>query len=282
MKLILGTVQFGLNYGISNSNGVPNDAELKSILAKAKSSEINMLDTANAYGNAEERLGLWADDQFKIVTKFSNVTSEKQLEIQLENSLEKLNTAKIYGYLAHNADLLIENPKLWTFLQKAKANNKIQKVGYSLYHPEQLQQLLTLGCLPDLVQLPYSILDRKFETDLTVLKELGVEIHVRSVFLQGLYFMRLEQLPSKLQSLKPALALLKTYCDREQVSVAQLALNFVVANPQIDKVVVGVETAEQLRTNLDMIANWQPNEKLFSEVSTIEVQDKTLLNPANW
>jgi aryl-alcohol dehydrogenase-like predicted oxidoreductase len=282
LKLALGTVQFGLDYGISNKNGVPNDLDLNTIFNVAQNAYISILDTANAYGNAEERLGILSKNQFEIVTKFSKVNSENELLEQLNNSLKKLKVDKIYGYLAHNADILIENPSFWNVLQKAKTENKIQKIGFSLYYPEQLVKLLDLNFIPDLVQLPYSILDRKFEENLSILKQLGTEIHVRSVFLQGLYFMNPNELPIKLNSLNSTIVDFNTICEQNEVSIASTALNFVVSNPNIDKVVIGVENANQLQSNIDMISNWKPNEELFSRIKSIKIQDKNLLNPVNW
>lgn len=282
MKIALGTVQFGLDYGISNKNGVPNDSELNAIFEVVKKANISILDTANAYGNSEERLGEFSNIEFEIVTKFSKINTEKELLEQLSNSLKKLKVDKIYGYLAHNADILIDNPSFWNVLQKAKKENKIKKIGFSIYNPEQLNKLLELNIIPDLVQLPYSILDRKFEESLSVLKKLGTEIHVRSVFLQGLYFMNPNNLPDNLLSFKAILEELNNICNHNNVSIAATALNFVVSNPNIDKVVIGVENANQLQTNIDFISNWKSNDDLFSSIKSIKIQDKNLLNPANW
>lgn len=282
MKITLGTVQFGINYGISNQHGVPSDTELKTIFKVAKSSGIQQLDTAKAYGNAEERIGELSNSKFDIITKFPNVASEKELEIALSESLHKLNVSSIYGYLAHNADVLIQKPSLWNVLLQAKKEGKIKKIGYSLYTPEQLEQLLDLNCIPDLVQLPYSILDRKFEKQLSILKQLGTEVHVRSVFLQGLYFMNPNKLPEKLQPLQDSLQELKNLCIENNVSVGGLALNYVISNPNIDKLVIGIETAEQLRENINLVTNWKSNNVLFSKIEAIEVKDKSLLNPVNW
>jgi aryl-alcohol dehydrogenase-like predicted oxidoreductase len=282
LKIALGTVQFGLDYGISNKNGVPNNDDLKSIFNIAKNSNISILDTANAYGNSEERLGEFSNNEFQIVTKFSKVNSEKELLEQLNNSLKKLKVDKIYGYLAHNADILIENPSFWNVLQEVKTENKIQKIGFSLYYPEQLLKLLELNCIPDLVQLPYSILDRKFEESLSILKHLGTEIHVRSVFLQGLYFMNPNNLPKNLLSFKSTLEEFNKVCEDNKVSIAATALNFVISNPNIDKVVIGVENANQLQSNIDMIIDWKPNEDLFLKIASIQIEDENLLNPSNW
>lgn len=282
IKIALGTVQFGINYGISNTNGVPSDDALKAILSVAEEAGINQLDTALAYGNAEERLGLFADNRFQIITKFPAVPSQEELENTLQQSLTRLKTNSVYGYLAHNADILIENPSLWETLKQAKKEGEIKKIGFSLYHPEQLEKLLTLNIVPDLVQLPYSILDRKFESKLAELKQLGTEIHVRSVFLQGLYFMNPNQLPEKLKPLTAALTELHAVCAENHVAVGDVALNYVIANPNIDKIVMGVETAAQLKQNIQMVSNWKANSDLFSKIEAIEINDKSLLNPVNW
>ncbi|GAA4048609.1 aldo/keto reductase [Flavobacterium chungnamense] len=282
MKITLGTVQFGIQYGISNTHGVPSDSELESIFSVASELGIKQLDTAKAYGNAEERIGQLSNSKFDIITKFPNVDSKEDLEIALSESLQKLNVSSIYGYLAHNADVLIQNPSLWEVLLDAKKEGKIKKIGYSLYNPEQLEQLLDLNCIPDLVQLPYSILDRKFEKQLSILKQLGTEVHVRSVFLQGLYFMNPNKLPEKLQPLQDSLLELKNLCIENNVSVGEVALNYVISNPNIDKLVIGIETAEQLRENINLVTNWKSNKILFSKIEAIEIKDKSLLNPVNW
>jgi aryl-alcohol dehydrogenase-like predicted oxidoreductase len=282
LKITLGTVQFGINYGISNTHGVPSESELKSIFSVASELGIKQLDTAKAYGNSEERIGKLSNSKFDIITKFPNLDSEKDLEIALSESLHKLNVSSIYGYLAHNADVLIQKPSLWKVLLEAKKEGKIKKIGYSLYTPEQLERLLDLNCIPDLVQLPYSILDRKFEKQLSILKQLGTEVHVRSVFLQGLYFMNPNKLPEKLQPLQDSLVELKNLCIENNVSVGEVALNYVISNPNIDKLVIGIETAEQLRENINLVTNWKSNNVLFSKIEAIEVKDKSLLNPVNW
>lgn len=282
MKITLGTVQFGIQYGISNTHGVPSDSELESIFSVASELGIKQLDTAKAYGNAEERIGQLSNSKFDIITKFPNIASKEDLGLALSESLQKLNVSSIYGYLAHNADVLIQNPSLWEVLLEAKKEGKIKKIGYSLYTPEQLVRLLDLNCIPDLVQLPYSILDRKFEKQLSILKQLGTEVHVRSVFLQGLYFMNPNKLPEKLQPLRDSLLELKKLCIESNVSVGEVALNYVISNPNIDKLVIGIETAEQLRENINLVTNWKSNKVLFSKIEAIEIKDKSLLNPVNW
>lgn len=282
MKITLGTVQFGIQYGISNKYGVPSDLELQSIFSVAHELGIEQLDTAKAYGNAEERIGLLSNSKFDIVTKFPNLDSDKDLQIALSDSLQKLNLESIYGYLAHNADSIIQKPSLWEVLLKAKNEGKVKKIGYSLYIPEQLDQLLDLNCIPDLVQLPFSIFDRKFEKKLSILNQLGTEVHVRSVFLQGLYFLNPNELPVKLKPLQNPLLELNNLCAENNVSVGEVALNYVISNKNINKLVIGIETANQLRENISLIANWKSNKSLFDKIEAIEIKDNSLLNPVNW
>jgi len=282
MKLVLGTVQFGLKYGVNNQKGIPNDYEISSILQHAKANSINILDTASAYGNAEIRIGELSSDDFKIVSKFSNVFSKYELNNQLKNSLDNLKKDTIYAYLAHNADHLIEYPILWHELLLQKQKGRISKIGYSLYNPEQLEILLKLEMIPDIVQLPYSLLDRRFEPYFENLKSLGVEVHIRSVFLQGLYFIELNKLPLKLESLRNELSQLKEICLENNISIGSLSINFVNNNPQVDKVVIGVDSLEQLIKNLNFLYESKSKKDLTEMVKSIKIASSEMLNPSNW
>ena len=281
-KLCLGTVQFGISYGVNNSAGIPTEGEIKAIFNAAHQSGINYLDTAPAYGDAEKKIGELSEQNFKIISKFATVTNAEELNRELSTTLDNLKTKAIYGYMAHSADTLISNPDLWNALQKAKENKLVEKIGYSLYNSQQLEKLLALNFVPDLVQLPFSLLDKKFEIYLPELKKLGTEIHVRSVFLQGLYFMDYNNLPIKLQCLKPALEAVKNCCQEFNTSIGALALNYAISNPYIDKVVIGVDSNIQLLQNIETIASWKHNQKLIDCIHKIDVTDKKLLNPANW
>ena len=282
MKIALGTVQFGIPYGINNIKGIPDGNEIKNIFRLAHDSGISILDTAPAYGDAEIKIGEFSNSKFKVVTKFSYANNEIELRSQLKKSLQDLGTSNVYGYLAHNADNLLKVPELWRVLSEARDEKLIKKIGYSLYSPEQLDMLLSNGLIPDLVQIPYSLLDRKFETALSILKNLGAEIHVRSVFLQGLYFKNPNELPFKLAPLKSQLVDLQKLCKMHSLSIGALALNFVVQNLNVDQVVIGVEKESQLKQNLEMIQTLENQNGLMEEVRKLVVSNKNLLNPANW
>lgn len=282
MKLAIGTVQFGINYGINNKNGIPSDIDVSKIFDLSIKNNINYLDTSISYGNSEERISKLANNKFKIITKSNNVKSSEELTSSILTSLSSLKIESVYGFLFHNADNLIDNHDLWSTLVKFKNEKKVNKIGYSLYDTKQIDYLLDKGFIPDIVQLPYSLLDRKFEKYFIKLKKLGTEIHVRSVFLQGLYFMNNKRLPQKLFPLKKYLDNIESICNEFNVSIGELALNFVYENKFIDKIIVGVDSPNQLNQNINIIKNWNSNKSINKLVSKITVKEQYLLSPVNW
>ena len=281
-KLCIGTVQFGLKYGVNNQSGVPNYEIIEQILNFAYDKNISFLDTANVYGDAQLKIGKLHHNRFKIVGKFPILNSSANLKSEFQKTLLQLNTNSIYGYIAHDANNLISKPELWVTLKELKTNKQIKKIGYSLYYPEQLNELLSLNLIPDLVQLPFSLLDRKFEQYFEQLKKLGTEIHVRSVFLQGLYFINPLNLPNKLKCLKSELIQLHNICKEYQIDINTLALNYTNSNSYIDKVVIGIDNISQLEKNWQSLNKIKFNPDLISAVNKIEVRQEKLLNPANW
>ena len=281
MKIGLGTVQWGLDYGIANSHGIPSDEVLNSIFDLANKAGINMFDTATQYGEAEKRVGQFSNLEHKIVTKIGNFSTNKCLNQQLDNSFNHLQRQNIYGCLFHNVDELINNTDLWRELLVYKEEERINKIGYSLYEPQELFDLLEAGLHPDIVQLPYSILDRKFEPYFDLLKNKGVEIHVRSVFLQGLYFKNPEQLSNKLLILKPVLSELQNISKQNNLDISELCLDFIRQNCKIDYAVIGVESEDQLR-EVSQVKNCNLNWDIILETLDSYNIKKELLNPSNW
>jgi aryl-alcohol dehydrogenase-like predicted oxidoreductase len=281
-KFALGTVQFGISYGISNDLGIPDDSELKRIFDIAFLNGITVLDTAPAYGNAEERIGVLSENRFNVVTKFVNVANRQALRDTLEQSIQRIKAEQLYAYMAHNSDELISKPDLWDCLRNEREKGRIKKIGYSLYTTDQLEQLLLLEMKPDIVQLPYNLIDRKFENYLPELKSYGTEIHIRSVFLQGLFFMDTESLPEKLQPLKSTHLEIKRLCIENNLTISQLLLSYVNHHPLINKIVVGVASAKQLLENIRDITTERLSNDLLDQIKLITVADAALLNPVNW
>jgi aryl-alcohol dehydrogenase-like predicted oxidoreductase len=281
-KIVLGTVQFGLNYGINNNSVIPNNSSIEEILNFSYQNNIHFLDTANIYGNAQVKLGLYHNQRFNIISKFPYVRNKDEFAFAFKNTLSQLNVNSIYAYLAHDANNLIKYPELWSLLKVEKSKSKVKKIGFSLYTPEQLLQLLDLNIIPDIVQLPYSLLDRKFEEYLPILRSKGVEIHSRSVFLQGLYFINPFNLSNKLIGLKNELIQLNKICNDFHIDMNSLALSFVLSNENIDKIVIGIDNINQLKMNYHFFKSFKMNNKIISLVNKINVSNVELLNPSNW
>ena len=279
-KIGLGTVQWGLNYGISNSNGIPSDEELKLISILASNNDIDCLDTATGYGNAEERIGKNFFSSFKIVTKIGKVKSEIDLKNQLNKSFKNLKRSTIYGCLFHDYKELINNKDLWKALSDQKSQGKIKKIGYSLYAPNELQQLLELNYIPDIIQIPFNVLDRKFSPYFNFLKEKNVEIHARSIFLQGLLLKSEKSIPEKVNGLKEEISLLNTIADDAKKSLLEVCLGYVKQQTCIDKLILGIETSNQLKQILSADTNL--TQKTLETIDNIQVREKKLLNPSTW
>lgn len=276
-KLALGTVQFGLNYGISNSVGQVSETEVNSILNFAKGIGIYFLDTAQTYGTSETVLGQINLDSFQIVSKFNQFPDGScDPAISLSQSLAKLRLNNLYAYLAHHADLLLSNTEIWKKLVGEKDKGSVKKVGYSIYTTEQLQNLLDQNMIPDIVQIQYNVLDRRFEPWLEILHELGVEIHTRSSFLQGLFF--LQELPEMFNEIKPFVDELREIYPTQELLVGAL-LKFCLQCSHIDKVVIGVQSAAQLEFNINAVSCLK-DEIIFPELP-LNLNHQILL-PYNW
>ena len=253
-KIALGTVQFGLDYGISNQEGKTNESEVKSILDLAASCGITLLDTAQAYGNSEEVVGKLHENRFQIVTKINPERDDENAGLLVQASLNKLQVQRIYAVMFHSAQSALNAPKVHRQLVALREQGLLHKIGYSVYRPEELLLLIEKYGDPDIVQIPFSHLDRRFVSIVTELHSVGVEIHSRSTFLQGLFFLNSDELMPFFNPVKDYLKELESqFLGRPER--ASFLLNFVVSRPFIDKVVVGVNDTRQLKVNIDGVLN---------------------------
>lgn len=273
-KIVLGTVQFGLQYGV-NSAGRPSEEAVKGILSEAAKGGITILDTSSAYGNSEGVLGetITPEEKFRIVSKYPK--GETPVTEMFNGSLNRLKVNQLYGYLLHHFEVFKNNPNVWDEFVALKESGKAQKIGFSLYSPGELEFILDKKSPFDLIQVPFNIFDKKFLPYMKELHEKGVEIHVRSTFLQGLFFKDRNALPNKLLPLKKYLLQLDEFSKYSRLTISEIALNYNLQNPYIDGVLIGVDNVEQLKMNLDSVKN-RPID------IEIEVKEQELLNPVNW
>lgn len=278
MKIALGTAQFGLDYGITNCDGQVPISKVKKILNFAKKKKINTLDTASNYGNSEQVLGVIGVDEFEVITK--TISIENGIDNVIENfkkSLEKINIPKVKGLLIHEIND-IKNKKfdiLFRKINELKQKGLVEKIGFSAYTPTQLNYLLENFDF-DLIQVPCNVFDDRFikEAHLTRLKNKDIEIHARSVFLQGI-LLDFNNLSSYFDSWKDSFINYQEQVKESGLSLLEYSLNYVLNIKELDKVLVGVNNTEQLR---EIMKSTNKNVDLKPFV----IDDINLLNPSLW
>lgn len=291
-KIGLGTVQWGMSYGIANETGQANSSEVEKIMQLARQSGICFLDTAYAYGNAEDVIGekKIIANNFNIITKTKPLDSKRinkkqlcEVEDAFKESFDKLNCESLYGLLVHNADnLLVEGSNnIWHFMQHLKSINKVKKIGVSVYEPLQLEKVLEKYNI-DIVQFPFNIYDQRFTKNNLIerLQEKSIEINVRSVFLQGLLLMKPENLPKYFSSIGKHHAMLYKTFQEMKLSPLEACLLFCLKLKAIDKVIVGCENIKQLKEIIRV--NKKNMVYDFEELSGFKLEDEGIIIPMKW
>ena len=284
MKLALGTVQFGLNYGIANSSGQVDIEQVQQILNVAQKSGITTLDTAIAYGSSEQCLGQVGIDSFHIISKLpplpENIEVQTWVETQIQSSLQRLNIKQLDGLLLHRAlDIVGERGvELQQALQDAVEQGLTKAVGISIYDPSELDHILAVW-KPDLIQSPLNVFDQRLIQSgwLKKLADLGVRIHTRSTFLQGLLLMPLENIPEYFLPWQEQLQTWHHWCVQQNINPLQAAFAFLNQISEVESIVVGVDTASQLQQILQ-----DSKKQIDIDWQQWAISDKTLIEPSRW
>jgi aryl-alcohol dehydrogenase-like predicted oxidoreductase len=284
-RLALGTVQFGLAYGIANKDGQVSPATAKEMVGFAHGAGIDTLDTAIGYGNSEEVLGQIGVQTLKVISKLPALSPQASdvggwVQEQVRLSLARLKLDTMHGLLLHRPmELLGENgASLYQALQMLKENGVIQKLGVSVYSPEELSQL-TAKYSFDIIQAPFNLVDRRLATSgwLQRLKEQGTEVHIRSAFLQGLLLMPRTEIPARFNQWSALWNAWHQWLEHQHTNALGACLAFALSFPEIDRVVVGANDLQQLQ-QIIKAANETPN----SALPNLACEDEKLINPATW
>lgn len=290
MKLGLGTVQFGLDYGVSNSAGKTPEAEVARILDLAADQGVRILDTATGYGVSEEVLGrtLSSRHRFAIVTKTPAQRSDETSDAfiarvgdSFRRSMARMGQERLYGVLVHRAEDLLsaQGDRLMDFLLEFKQRGLVEKVGVSVYNATQIDCIMARHSV-ELMQLPVNVLDQRLIASghLAALKRAGMEIHSRSAFLQGLLLMAPENLPAYFSPIRDHLSGYRGHLERLGLTPLQAALGFALGLPELDHVILGVNTAAQLQEALvAQSAQVDP-----SAMTQFALTDMAMLDPSRW
>lgn len=284
-KLAIGTANFGLDYGLNNLSGKLSELQLRSILESARTAGVEVFDTAQAYGDSEERLGKFVNSGDKVITKTGVGLDDKYQKgavlSSVQLSAEHLKAKPLYGVLLHRPELLLgtHGDEILEELMLLKQQNVVGKIGVSIYAPEILEELLEVF-EPEIVQTPFNIFDQRLLTSgwADRLKSIGTEIHVRSSFLQGLLLMNECTLPEPF-SRRWSVLFEQWFAYQSELSLRadEIALGFCLQQPWVDKVVVGVDSVDQFNRLVDI-------EKTGSTYPFVGfgIEDEALINPSNW
>jgi aryl-alcohol dehydrogenase-like predicted oxidoreductase len=287
-KLALGTVQFGLQYGVANTSGKVPAAEVGRILGVARQHGVDTLDTAIAYGDSEACLGAAGVADLQVVSKLPPLPSDG-VDVQawvaghVRTSLERLGTGQLAALLLHRSQDII-GPHAQAY-QRALADTKqrglCRAVGVSIYAPDELAAIWAHASAwrPDLVQAPFNVLDRRLQTSgwMQTLKQAGVRMHTRSAFLQGLLLMPAARRPQGFARWSGLLDRWQAWCAHHGLSPLQAALQFACAQADIERVVVGVDTAAQLT---EILAGFSPSYQL--PPADLVSEELALIDPSRW
>ena len=294
MRIGIGTAQFGTKYGVTNRVGQVSRSDAGRILGRAAERGVNLLDTAAAYGESESILGglLWAGHPFRIVTKLGPLTTvgdsasheatAERVHGACHRSLDRLRQDSLYALLVHQAaDLLCPaGGEIWESLTRLKEEGLVHKIGVSVYTAAEIDEVLK-SFVPDLVQLPINALSQTLARGQRIarLRGAGVEIHARSVFLQGILLANPRELPVYFRPYTEVLERFHQLARELRVSPLRLALGYVSEVREIDAYVVGITSVPELDEILD--AAGVPLQRV-PDWSTVDCSDDALTNPGRW
>jgi len=285
-KLSLGSAQFGLDYGIANQSGKTKFKEVKKILKLAKKSKIDLIDTAISYGDSEKVIGDIGETDFKFISKLPAIPNNcldiySWVQKNVRNSLKQLSTNSLYGLLVHNSNDLLgpSSKELINALNNIKFDGLVKKIGISIYDPSECEKILYLNKF-DIVQAPLNIIDRRLVDSglLSKLHSQNIEIHTRSVFLQGLLLMSRKEIPKNLNRWSKIWDKWSSELKRNKLDAIEACLLYPLSIPEINHVIIGVNNASQLNDIIIKSKSQRPQADLSFMISN----DQMLINPTNW
>lgn len=294
--LSLGTVQLGINYGINNDGGKPDRAAAMKILDCALEAGVNALDTAAAYGDSEEVIGQWlktvpAQKQPLITTKLKHLDHSSlenlraDVRRQVENCKERLGLKTIPVLMLHSFEEYDEDRENVTIVfNELKASGDIRFSGISAYAHHDYGVIAGSGF--DAVQIPLNIFDWRQDENggLEKLRQSGMMIFVRSVYLQGLVFKDPAKLPPEMEFCRETLEKFRMLCDKYSMTPAQLAISFALSVPGVLSLVLGCEKVEQVQQNAQLLDSCVTlTEEQMQEIKALfkDTEDH-VLNPGTW
>ena len=284
-KIILGSANFDQIYGIKKN--FIKKSEIKKLFNLALKNKIKTIDTSPLYNKSEKIIGLLNNNRFKIISKIpkppKNIKREnikKWLKQKVMISLKNLKIKKFECLLLHNANSLLckNGDEIYKGIRNMKINGLTSKIGVSIYDFNVLDKILKKFKF-NLIQAPFNILDQRLVEKgwLKKLKKRKIEVHARSIFLQGILLLKHNQLPKKLIKLSKKLVMWENWLKKNKFSSLQVCLSFVLNQRQLDGIVVGYNNTNQL----NQILKLKQIKNNFS-LPNLNIKDKKLIDPREW
>ena len=290
-KLALGTVQFGMAYGIANTTGRPTHQAVADILALARGSGVDLLDTAIAYGDSETVLGQVGVAGWKLVTKLPPVPPETAditgwMEAQIAASLTRLGLTRLHAVLLHSPDQM-HSPRAEAIaraLDNIAAQGLVARVGVSIQHPGRDLPAVLRHMEPGLIQSPFNLLDQALVSQgwANRLAAMGCEVHTRSAFLQGLLLMNAATRPVWFDRWAGHWLVWQAWLDQTGLRAPDACLRYALSQPTLDRCVVGVDSAAQLQDLLTTGAAPLPSLPDWPASTETGTQDLDMITPSRW
>lgn len=293
-RLCLGTVQFGLQYGINNQRGKPSREEVFAMLDLAVTNGIKYIDTAAAYGNAEDLLGEYlrqrADQNLQVISKLRpNSLDSQNSDItgfvveEIKKSLNRLKIEALDGFLLHTPSYFY-NPQVMRGLAKAKKEGLIRNLGVSIYETQHALDIAASGKV-DYIQIPYNILDQRLDRSdfFQLAGQNRIKVFARSPFLQGLLFMEADRVPEHLAKAGSYIRELDRILTDFNCSRLQACMAFSILHKGIDKVVFGVDHLDQLAEDIDSLNQLEDKIQCVEELRRhFADMDEAIIFPSLW
>lgn len=287
-KLCLGTAQFGLDYGVSNTRGTISKDEVFEILQYAQNKGVRELDTAYSYGSTEKTIG-----EFIQTTKSDLLIISKVPQLNKKNgdrsvkeycceTLERLHQSRLFGYLVHSFNDIITHKWLWPEMESLKKAGHALKIGVSIYMPEQLESLLSNNIHFDILQVPYNLFDQRFNGYFPRIKRMNIEIYARSVFLQGLFFLNMTRIENDFLPAKNMINKLNTISLDYKIPINALCLCFVLLNPFIDRVILGVDSLEHFKEDMASLEYIDKIKNIYKPLESLRLDNEEIIIPTRW
>ena len=284
-KLILGSANFEQKYGIKKN--FIKKKEIKKLFKLALKNNINKIDTSPLYNSSEKIIGSLKNNRFGIISKVPKIPEnvkkkniKKWLERKTMNSIKNLKIKKLDALLLQNSNSLLgkNGNEIYKSLKDMKIKGLTRKIGISIYDFNTLKEIIKKFKL-DLIQAPFNVLDRRLVSKgwLRKLKKNKIEIHVRSIFLQGILLLKYKELPKKLNKHKNNWMIWENWLKKNNLDSLSACVRFVLQHKQLDGIVIGCNSSN----HLSQILNLKQTKSNFS-FPNLNVKNKKLIDPRQW